>query len=58
MNRNEFLQKVIRYLLFGFIAAVIALTGRRAVISNDCSACPGKGICSGETDCNTFLSQK
>jgi hypothetical protein len=58
MNRNEFLKKVIRYLLFGFIAAVIALTGRRAVIGNDCSACPGKGICSGETDCTTFLSQK
>jgi len=58
MNRNEFLKKVIRYLLFGFIAAVIALTGRRAVIGSDCSACPGKGICSGETDCTTFLSQK
>ena len=58
MNRNEFLKSVIRYLLFGFLAAVIAVAGRRAVIGNDCSVCPGKGICSGENDCSTFLSQK
>jgi hypothetical protein len=58
MNRTEFLEKVIRYLLFGLLAVVAAITGSRAVIGNDCSACPGKGICSGKSDCSTFLSEK
>ncbi|HUX97607.1 MAG TPA: hypothetical protein VMV47_17875 [Bacteroidales bacterium] len=58
MDRTEFLRKIIRYLLLGVIAVIIALTGRRAVIGNDCTACPGKGICRGESDCSTFLSVK
>jgi hypothetical protein len=58
MSRTDFLNKIIRYLLFGLLAAIIAVTGKKAISGNDCSACPGKGICSGNTDCSTFLSAK
>jgi len=58
MNRSEFLKKAIRYLLLGLLVIVAAITGRRAVTGSDCSSCPGKGICSGETDCSTFLSDQ
>ncbi len=57
MNRNEFLKKVIRYLLFGLLAVAAAITGSKVAIGADCSTCPGKGICSGETDCSKFLSE-
>ena len=58
MNRNEFFVKVIRFLLFGFLAAIIAITGKRVITGNECASCPGNGICSGETDCSQFLSEK
>ncbi len=58
MNRTDFLNKAIRYLLFGLLAAIFAVAGRKAVTVNDCTACPGKGICSGETDCSKFLTAK
>jgi hypothetical protein len=58
MNRTEFLNKAIRFLLFGLLALIAVLTGSRAVTGNDCSACPGKGICRGDTDCTIFLSEK
>jgi hypothetical protein len=57
MNRIEFIKKVIRYLLFGFLAGIALLTGHRIVTGANCSSCPGKGICSGETDCSTYLSE-
>lgn len=55
MNRNEFVKKVIRYLLFGLLGGITLLAGRRIVIGTDCSACPGKGICKGESDCSQYL---
>jgi hypothetical protein len=57
MNRIEFVKKVVRYLLFGFIAGIAFLTGSRVVTGSDCSSCPGKGICRGETDCSIYLSE-
>jgi len=57
MNRIEFIKKVIRYLLFGFLAGIALLTGSRIVTGSECSSCPGKGICRGETDCSTYLSE-
>jgi hypothetical protein len=57
MNRNKFLNKVIRYLLFGLLAIAALITGSKAVSGTDCSSCPGKGICAGETDCSNFLSE-
>jgi len=59
MNRNDFLRRAVRYLLFGLLAFMAAITGSRAVVKGvECSSCPGKGICAGETDCSTFLSDK
>jgi hypothetical protein len=58
MSRNDFLKKVIRYILFGLLAFVAVLTGSRAATGNDCSACPGKGICRGESDCSIFFTDR
>jgi hypothetical protein len=58
MNRTEFLKKAIRFILFGVLALIAVLTGGRAVIGNECTACPGKGICRGESDCSIFLSDR
>lgn len=57
MNRNEFVKKAVRYLLFGLLAAIALLTGSRIATGSDCSSCPGKGICQGETDCSTYLAK-
>jgi hypothetical protein len=57
MNRNDFVKKVVRYLLFGLLAGIALLTGSRVVTASDCSSCPGKGICKGDTDCSTYLSE-
>lgn len=59
MDRTEFLKKLIRYTLFGLLAGVAVITGRKVVISgNECSSCRGNGICAGVSDCNKFLSVK
>jgi hypothetical protein len=58
MNRIEFVKKIIRYLLFGLLGGIAFLTGSRIAAGSDCSSCPGKGICVGESDCSTFLSDK
>jgi hypothetical protein len=58
MNRKEFLNKVVRFLLFGLLALTAAITGSRTATGNDCSSCPGKGICKGESDCSTFYLKK
>jgi hypothetical protein len=58
MKRNEFLRKIIRYLLFGILAVITFLLASRAVTGSSCSSCPGKGICSGEVDCSKYLSAK
>jgi hypothetical protein len=55
MNRSEFVKKVIRYLLFGLLGGITLLAARRIVTGTDCSACPGKGICKGESDCSQYL---
>jgi hypothetical protein len=57
MSRNEFLNKMIRYFLFGLLALAAAITGSKVAKGADCSSCPGKGICAGETDCSTFQSE-
>jgi hypothetical protein len=57
MERKEFLMKLMRYLLFGLLALVAAITGGRTVSGSDCSVCPGKGICKGESDCSRFLNE-
>jgi hypothetical protein len=58
MRRSEFLKKVVRYILFGSLALIAFLTGSRVVSGSECTACPGKGICKGESDCSIFLSDR
>jgi hypothetical protein len=56
MNREEFIRSAIRYLLFGLLVIVGIITGSKVATGTNCNSCPGKDICSGESDCSTFLS--
>jgi len=55
MNRNDFLIKLTRYLLLMMMAIIAFALGNKVVKASDCSGCPGKGICKGESDCNKYL---
>jgi len=57
MNRISFIKKIIRYVLLGILGGIAILTGTKAAIFYDCDSCPGKGICTGDTDCSTFLNE-
>jgi hypothetical protein len=54
MTRIELLKKLGRYLLLMLIAMIVIALGNKVISGNDCSVCPGKGICNGKTDCNKF----
>jgi hypothetical protein len=56
MNRTEFVKSAIRYLLLVVLAGIAILLGSKAVTGSNCSSCPGKGICIGESDCSKYLS--
>jgi hypothetical protein len=58
MNRTDFLKTLFRYLLFGLLGFIAIFGGSKAVLASNCSSCPGKGICSGETDCEKFSNAK
>jgi hypothetical protein len=57
MTRNELLKKLGRYLLLTLIAIIAIALGKKISGGNECSACPGKGICNGKTDCNKYQFQ-
>lgn len=54
MNRNDFFKKTGRYILLMLMAFIAIALGGKVVTAKDCSVCPGKGICKGETDCNKY----
>jgi hypothetical protein len=54
MNREIFLKKLIRYGLLTILAIIVFVLGGRVVTGKGCSSCAGKGICSGNTDCNKY----
>jgi hypothetical protein len=58
MNRTDFIKTAIRYLLFGLLAMIAVVAGSKAVSASDCSSCPGKGICGGDSDCVKYLQDK
>jgi hypothetical protein len=58
LTRPEFLKTVARGLLVALLAFLAISLGSKAVKGNSCTECPGNGICSGETDCNKFLTGK
>jgi len=57
MKRIEFIKKLFRYLLFALLAVIAAIAGSRATLASDCSSCPGKGVCRGESDCSAYLKK-
>jgi hypothetical protein len=54
MTRNELLKRLGRYILLMLIAVIAVSLGKKISASNDCSACAGKGVCNGKTDCNKY----
>lgn len=54
MSRGEFFKKLMRYGLLALLTLIVFALGNKIVTGKDCSACPGKGVCSGETDCNKY----
>jgi hypothetical protein len=54
ISRVEFFRKVIQAGLFALIAILLFTLGNRIVTGNDCSGCPGNGLCHGESDCSRY----
>jgi hypothetical protein len=54
MSRIDFFKKTGRYILLMLMAVIGIALGKKVVSGNDCSVCPGKGICKGETDCGNY----
>jgi hypothetical protein len=54
MRRDIFIRKLMRYVLLIIMVVLIMILGRKVVIGQNCSACPGNGICNGKTDCNKY----
>jgi len=54
LSRIQFLKKLISGLLIAFLAFIAFTLGSKAVHGQDCTNCPGNGICSGETDCSKY----
>jgi hypothetical protein len=57
MTRSDFIIRVFRYILFGLLSVIAAIAGSRVVSGADCSSCPGKGLCVGESDCSRYLPE-
>jgi hypothetical protein len=54
MTRNELIKKLGRYILLMMIALIAIALGNKVIATNECSKCPGNGICNGKTDCNKY----
>lgn len=55
VTRGEFVRGVIRILIVSVLAFIAVALGTRAVTGEqNCSGCPGKGVCGGENDCSSF----
>ena len=55
VTRGEFVRGLIRILMVSVLAFIAVALGARAVTGKqNCSGCPGKGVCGGEADCNTY----
>jgi hypothetical protein len=57
LNRKDFFIKVARILLASILAVIAIALGSKVAMGNDCSKCPGNGVCSGEADCEKYLSK-
>jgi hypothetical protein len=54
MTRNELIKRLGRYILLLFIAVIAFSLGKKVAGENKCTTCAGKGICTGNTDCNKY----
>jgi hypothetical protein len=54
MSRGEFFKRLMRYGLLALLTLIVFALGNSVVTGKDCSACPGKGVCNGESDCNKY----
>jgi hypothetical protein len=54
MTRIDFIRKIIRLGLLAVLSIMAFALGNKVVSANDCSGCPGKGICKGESDCENY----
>ena len=55
VTRGEFVRGVVRILIISVLAFIAVSLGTRAVTGEqECSGCPGKGVCGGEEDCKKF----
>jgi hypothetical protein len=54
MNRTEFFKKLMRYGLLALLTLIVFALGNRVVTGQNCSACPGNGVCNGKTDCSKY----
>jgi len=53
-TRKNFITRLIQAGLLGILLLITFLLGSKTVSGKDCSACPGNGICSGDTDCSKY----
>jgi hypothetical protein len=58
INRADFLKNMIRIIMGSLLVFIAGVLARRISTGSDCSSCPGKGICSGDSDCEKFLTEK
>jgi hypothetical protein len=49
--RDEFLRKIIRYLLIAILSVIVFTLGGRVVTGKECSGCTLKNTCSSRSDC-------
>ena len=54
MGRNDFIKRLVRYFILFLMTIIVVALGNKIVSGKDCSVCPGKGICNGESDCDKY----
>lgn len=56
LTRTEFLGRLARGILAALLAIIALMLASRTVRGNECSTCPGNGLCNGESDCTKYLN--
>jgi len=54
MKRGTFLRRLMQVVILAALSLVVFVLGNRVVTGSDCDKCPGRGICSGEIDCENY----
>jgi hypothetical protein len=51
ISRDEFLRKIVRYLLIAMLSIIVFTLGGRVVTGKECAGCTLKNTCSSRSDC-------